>query len=101
MIDIIKVKATNDAGRVAIWEKHPSHPNGEVFVSGNGKTVEVANTVAVRNAIRTGALVEVQPEKAKAPVVEPKAPEQPPVEPVQETPPSAAIRQEGSKTTKR
>lgn len=78
MTDFIKVKATKTENKVALWERHPDHPNGEVFVTGNGEAVKVANTVAVRDAIRRGALVEVQPEKASAPVV----PEQPSVEPV-------------------
>lgn len=68
MIDIIKVKATNDTERVALWDRDAAHPNGEVFISGDGSVVEVANTAAVRAAIKSGALVEVQPEVAKAPV---------------------------------
>jgi len=68
MTDFIKVKATNSENKVALWDRDDRHPNGEVFVSGDGKTVEVANTATVRNAIRSGALVEVQPEVAKAPV---------------------------------
>lgn len=67
MIDIIKVKATNTDGRVVIWEKDPSHPIGEIFVSGDGSVTEVANTAAVRAAIKAGALVQVQPEVTKAP----------------------------------
>jgi len=82
MTDFIKVKATNTDSKVALWEKHPDHPGGEVFVSGNGDVVEVATTVVVRAAIKSGALVEVQPEKAT---------EAPPVI-------SAAPRPEGSKT---
>lgn len=96
MIDIIKVKATNTDGRVAIWEVNSDHPTGEVFVSGDGSVVEVANTAAVRAAIKAGALVEVEPEKAKAPAKQE-------VKPVELDAPtiSAAIRQEGSKATKR
>lgn len=72
MIDIIKVKATNTDGRVALWNRDAAHPNGEVFISGDGAVVEVANTAAVRAAIKAGALVEVQPEAAKAPEVKPE-----------------------------
>lgn len=115
MTDFIKVEATNAVGKVALWEKHPKHPTGEVFVSGDGTVVEVANTAAVRAAIKAGALVEVQPEATKAPAKQ-ETPlsyvaiaEQEPVpsQPIDEQrvgtayASSAAIRQEGSKTTKR
>jgi len=98
MTDFIKVKATKTDSKVALWEKHLDHPNGEVFVTGNGKVMKVANTVAVRDAIRRGALVEVQPEKASAPV----EPEQPPVEPVPaETPTTETPSAERVKPAKR
>jgi hypothetical protein len=113
MTDFIKVKATNTEGRVALWERSTAHPTGEVFVTGDGSVVEVANTVAVRNAIKAGELVEVQPEQAKAPVkttlvmdgkdsvVLENDPTTAPLSYVEVSPVSAAIRQEGSKTTKR
>ena len=112
MIDIIKVKATNNTGKVALWERSTEQPYGEVFISGDGSVVEVANTANVRKAIKAGELVEVQPEAAKAPAkIDTK--QEPATEKVTvhslssasfvETHevPSAAIRQEGSKTTKR
>jgi hypothetical protein len=106
MIDIIKVKATNTDGQVALWDKDAAHPTGEVFISGDGSVVEVANTSAVRAAIKAGALVEVEPEAVKAPVKQEAPPtvESKTLEYMVDTSVptiSAAIRQEGSKTTKR
>jgi hypothetical protein len=43
---------------VALWEKHPAHPNGEVFVSGN-RPVRVARTERVVEKLRAEELVEV------------------------------------------
>lgn len=43
---------------VALSEKHPDHPGGEVFVYGK-QEVEVAKTAAVSAALASGALVEV------------------------------------------
>lgn len=105
MIDIIKVKATNTEWRVALWDKDAAHPTGEVFISGDGSIVEVANTAAVRAAIKTGVLVEVQPEVAKAPVNSTSTDKHSleyKVDTKLDAPTiSAAIRQEGSKATKR
>lgn len=121
MTDFIKVKATNNEGRVALWDRDAAHPTGEVFVTGDGSVVEVANTAAVRAAIKAGELVEVQPEVAKSPVKQEVPPtvelktleytmiterEPAPHKPVSEprtvyATDAAAIRQEGSKTTKR
>lgn len=101
MTDFIKVKAVDNSGRVALWEKDAAHPNQEVFVAGDA-VVEVANTAAVRAAIKAGALVEVQPEVAKAPVKQAVSIEVKPIDTGLDAPTiSAAIRQEGPKTTKR
>lgn len=52
---------------VAFTEVHPDHPNGEAFVAGR-KPVEVADTDAVRIAIREGKIEETEkPDERAAP----------------------------------
>lgn len=55
------VKSANDEGRVALWERHHDHPGGEVFVKGD-QVFEVAETPAVRRALRRGYIVQVDAE---------------------------------------
>ncbi len=55
---IILVESGRTDGRVALFERHPDHPGGEVYVAGE-RTVEVAETAAVLQAIGTGDLVRV------------------------------------------
>ncbi len=42
------------------WERHPDHPNGEVWVAGHagqpGPAVQVARTAAVNRALKEGRL---------------------------------------------
>lgn len=45
---MVKSKANN----VGLWERHPAHPNGEIFVGTN--PVEVAETPAVKQALADG-----------------------------------------------
>lgn len=52
-------------GQVALWERHPEHPDGEVFLSGPG-TYEVAVTPAVEARLRNGRLVKVETAAAPA-----------------------------------
>lgn len=59
MSDLITVKAVDEDRKIVLWEKHPSHPNGEAWVSGNGRTVKVARTAEVAKRIRNGVLVQV------------------------------------------
>jgi hypothetical protein len=74
MANLITVKAANEDGRVVVWEKHPDHPTGEIFISGNGRTHKVARTVKVQQLLKVGELVEVKAE-AKPPVNTPPADE--------------------------
>ena len=57
----IKVKSTgpND-DRAILWERHPDHPGGEVFIVANGKTHEVAQTARIQSRLNDGRLVEVK-----------------------------------------
>ena len=64
--DTILVEAHPDIkGRVALWDVHPAHPDGEVFIAGpqpgeEVQQVEVARTPAVLQAISQHRLVEVR-----------------------------------------
>ena len=65
-------------GRVALWEKHPDHPDGEIFIGGpTVEPVEVEDTAAVRQAIRDDRLVEVRDFKPAAKEKTPKTPKEP------------------------
>jgi hypothetical protein len=57
---MITVKSALPANRVAFWERHPAHPDGEIFIA-DDREHQVGDTAAVRAAIREGRLVEVQP----------------------------------------
>lgn len=52
------VNAPDGGARIALSEKHPDHPDGEVFIAGPGE-FEVANTPGVNTAIREGRLAPV------------------------------------------
>lgn len=74
MAELILVVAGQADGRVALWERDPAHPGGEVFIAGNGgPAVRVARTPAVLHALTTGVLVAVAPPEPEivAPVAEP------------------------------
>lgn len=57
-------------GRVALWERNPAHPTGEVFIH-RGSPVEVAETAAVLAAVKDGRLVVVEDVRAQTPEPEP------------------------------
>lgn len=59
--------AQPDDNHVALWERHPAHPDGEIFLFGPG-TFDVARTPAVEARLRNGSLVMVEPTAAPAPV---------------------------------
>ena len=56
---------TRGGAAVALWERHPAHPGGEVFLFGDG-VFEVALTPAVEARLRSGVL-ELVEEAAAAP----------------------------------
>lgn len=63
---MIRVRVANpDSGRVVLWERHPDHPDGEVFLVGSGEFV-VAATAAVEARLRNGSLVAALPAIAAA-----------------------------------
>lgn len=57
----MKVISALTDNRVGLWERHPDHPGGEVFVVGDS-VVAVALTARVREAIGQGRIVEVEEE---------------------------------------
>jgi hypothetical protein len=74
MAELMTVVAGNADGRVALWERDPAHPGGEVFIAGNGgPAVRVARTPAVLRALALGLLVPVT-EPVAEPVAEPVKP---------------------------
>lgn len=62
MADTIKVKAgpTVPEGEVVLWERDEEHPDGEVFISADGREHEVAETPAVNTALATKRLVRAE-----------------------------------------
>lgn len=74
----IKVKSNLDGTRVALWERHPDHPDGEVFIAGD-RVVEVAETTAVRDRLKQDILVKVETRRRSKPKAKnaPKAESEP------------------------
>lgn len=87
----IRVRVSDaDGGRVALWERHPAHPDGEVFLAGPG-VFEVALTPAVETRLSRGVLVRVEEkETEKKPGKTPSAAGEQPPSPAKEQPPKAA-----------
>lgn len=66
MSDLIFVRSTGkDAGRVTLWEIHPNHPDGELFVFGDG-VFSAAKTPAVMSRVGSGHLEIVEQPKQPA-----------------------------------
>lgn len=69
-VETILVTSGRDDDRVALWERHPDHPDGEVYVAGKVE-VEVAKTPRVHQQLSRGQLVEVKATKSSAKSSEP------------------------------
>lgn len=69
----MQVKAA-EPGTVALWEVHPAHPGGEVFIASE-KPVEAALTPAVKARLKDGRLLAVDGDLP--PAAEPVATESP------------------------
>lgn len=68
MANTIKVKATRNDNKVVIWESHPDHPTGEIFIIGDGRTHNVAETIEVKKRITDRSLEQVfNPSATKSP----------------------------------
>ena len=72
---MLTVQSALPKGQVALWEKHPEHPGGEVFIA-DEKTHLVAGTQAVLAAVARNVLVivpEIDVPVAKDPKADSKA----------------------------
>lgn len=68
-MDRITVKVADpESPSVTLWERHPAHPGGEIWLSGAG-SFDVAATSAVMALLRSGRLIA----QAAAPEPPPKA----------------------------
>lgn len=65
---MITVKSGLPDNRVALWERHPDHPGGEIFITGPGE-YQVAETAAVKARLKSGELIEVKPPAQAKPAV--------------------------------
>ena len=56
-MELINVKAPNEHCNVVLWQRHPDHPAGEVYVT-EGMVVTVASTEEVQQRLRTGRIIQ-------------------------------------------
>lgn len=67
MAELIRVMSSRtDSNKVLIWETHPKHPDGEIFIVGNGKAHTVYPTPQIQGLLETHALVKVQQVSSKS-----------------------------------
>ena len=81
-VSTIKVKSNRTDGKVALWEAHPDHPGGEVYIAigaptvdvpeSKAKVVEVAETPKVLGALKEGLIVKVSDSPATKAAPAPK-----------------------------
>ncbi len=69
-MEIVTVRSTASDSKIVIWERHPEHPNGEVFVVSDQKEKRVALTSAVLAELAKGRLEIVFASPRPVPVVE-------------------------------
>ena len=68
-MDVLRVRVADPTrSTVALWERHPAHPGGEVWLIGAGE-FDVAATPAVEARLRSGSLVLVEATAPAPPVV--------------------------------
>ena len=53
------VRATKINHKAVLWDRDPAHPNGEIFVKGDGEPVEVGESPAVLRALAGGRIERV------------------------------------------
>lgn len=63
---IVTVRGTGSDNKVVLWERNKAHPNGEVFLSNDGKARQVALTPAIKTRLREGRLEEADAETETA-----------------------------------
>lgn len=68
----MKVKITDktEPRRAILWERHPSHPGGEIFLVGGREGVyEVGETAEIKRLIKAGILATVAAKKPTPPKI--------------------------------
>lgn len=105
-MDIVTVRvARPEASQVVLWERHPGHPTGEVFLAGEG-SFEVALTPAVKARLQDGRLIKDDGAKAEGksvaavavePVVTAPPAEEPDAEAAEEAPEPAKPRKRAAR----
>lgn len=60
MAKTVSVKGAGNDRRVVLWERNSAHPEGEAFVSSDGRTYTVGETPLVKRLVGEGRLVQVQ-----------------------------------------
>ena len=69
----LHVKGTGEVDhKTILWEKHPEHPKGEIYVVNDGKTYEVAKTKSISNLLTQGRLEETEKSEPAAKKAAPK-----------------------------
>ncbi len=67
----ITVRSVRKDSKIAFWEKHPRHPNGEVVVYGDGKPVTIGQTPKAKEALGNNQIIIIpSPEPAEMDVDE-------------------------------
>jgi hypothetical protein len=66
MSNLIHVMAAKADDKTVLWETDPMHvtddnPTGEIFIAGNGTSVEVGRTPEIEKRLKDGTLIEVKP----------------------------------------
>lgn len=84
---VVTVKGAGDDNKVVLWERHPDHPTGEIFVSNDGKPRQVALTKEVKRRLQAGHLVGVDDEDSEFKPAKKKTkadadPNKPPADPI-------------------
>ena len=60
MSELVKVMPARNDDQVVLWEVHPDHPDGEIWIVGDGTSYLVALTHRVRQRINEGQLIRLQ-----------------------------------------
>lgn len=60
MAELINVMAGKVDDRVVLWEVHPDHPDGEIWLVADGQAYTVAHTQQVETRLKSGALIRVE-----------------------------------------
>ena len=56
---MIEVRGAGSDNRVVLWEEDPRHPNGQAWVTNDGKSVWVFPTAEVNRKIKEGTILRV------------------------------------------